>query len=164
MTCDTGAYIPRFLWYSIHRTRNHEPTGRRHWWFIDGWPEQLIRVTAIWIPGCWSGESRRKLHENSDAWWRLCSSVNWVIIGSGNGLSPNGRQAISCNNAVLLPTGSLGMTFNQNFPNVIIWKCRLQNDDHFVQASVFSPRAYLTHSIIISCMRVIILSNLILRW
>ena len=32
---------------------------------------------------------------NIDAWWRTYASVNWVIIASGNGLSPVKRQAIT---------------------------------------------------------------------
>ena len=38
--------------------------------------------------------------------------MNWVIIGSGNGLSPVRRQAITWTNADLLPIGLLGTYFS----------------------------------------------------
>ena len=40
-------------------------------------------------------------------------SVNWIIIGSGNGLSPVRRHAITWTNADLLSTGLLGTSFSE---------------------------------------------------
>ena len=40
-------------------------------------------------------------------------SLNWVSIGSGNGLSPVQRQAITWTNAGLLSTGPLGTIFHE---------------------------------------------------
>ena len=40
-------------------------------------------------------------------------SVNWVSIGSGNGLSPVQRQAITWTNAGLLSIGPLGTNFSE---------------------------------------------------
>ena len=39
--------------------------------------------------------------------------MNWVSIGSGNGLSPGRRQAIIWNNAGLLSIGPLGTSFSE---------------------------------------------------
>ena len=44
---------------------------------------------------------------------RLYASVNWVSIGSGNGLSPVRRQAITWTNAKLLSIGLLGTNFSE---------------------------------------------------
>ena len=41
-------------------------------------------------------------------WCRICASMKWVNLGSGNGLSPNRRQAITWTNADLLSTGPFG--------------------------------------------------------
>ena len=38
----------------------------------------------------------------TEAEWRIHASVNWVIIGSGNGLSPMRRQAITWTNVDIL--------------------------------------------------------------
>ena len=40
-------------------------------------------------------------------------SVNWVSIGSGNGLSPVRRQAITWTNGDLLSIGPLGINFSE---------------------------------------------------
>ena len=39
--------------------------------------------------------------------------MNWLIIGSGNGLSPGRHQAIAWTNAGLLSTGPLGTKFSE---------------------------------------------------
>ena len=44
---------------------------------------------------------------------RTYTSVNWVIIGSGNGLSPVWRQAITWTKADLLSIGLLGTNFSE---------------------------------------------------
>ena len=67
--------------------------------------------------------------QHTQAWWHIYGSVNWVTIGSGNGLSPNRWQAITWTNTDLLsnePSGinfsdiSIKMHFNQEnaFKNV----------------------------------------------
>ena len=43
----------------------------------------------------------------------IYSSVNWAIIGSGNGLSPVRHQAITWTNAGLLSIGLLGTSFSE---------------------------------------------------
>ena len=45
--------------------------------------------------------------------WCICSSVNWVIIESDNGLSPVGFQAISSINAAILTIRPQGIYFNE---------------------------------------------------
>ena len=54
--------------------------------------------------------------------WCMYTSVNWVNIGSGNGLVPARRLAIAWTNADLLPTQCLGIScFPWNFKtNTII--------------------------------------------
>ena len=44
---------------------------------------------------------------------RFYASVNWVSIGSDNGLSPGRRQAIAWTNAGLLLNGPLGINFSE---------------------------------------------------
>ena len=43
----------------------------------------------------------------------MYASVNWVIIGSGNGLSPVRRQAITWTNDALLSFGLMGTDFSE---------------------------------------------------
>ena len=43
----------------------------------------------------------------------IYASVNWVSIGSDNGLSPSRRQAITWTNADLLSIGPLGTNFSE---------------------------------------------------
>ena len=45
--------------------------------------------------------------------------MNWVSIGSGNGLSPALRQAITWTNADLLSIGPLGTTFSENWIEIL---------------------------------------------
>ena len=69
------------------------------------------------------------------------ASVNWAIIDSDNGLSPEWWQIIWPNAAILL-IGPLGINFNeilikilQFFSRTYFWRCRLQILVHFVLAS-----------------------------
>ena len=66
-----------------------------------------------------------------------------TIIGSDNGLSPGRRQAIIWINAGILLIGVLGTNFNEILVEIhnfhsrkSISKCRLENDGHFVSASM----------------------------
>ena len=61
----------------------------------------------------------------------MYASLNWVIISSGNGLSPVRRQAIAWANGDLLSIGPLGTNFSEirtkNFHSwKCIWKCCLR--------------------------------------
>ena len=47
-----------------------------------------------------------------DSRWRIYASVDWLIIGSDNSLSPGRRQAIIWINAGILLTGPLATNFN----------------------------------------------------
>ena len=66
--------------------------------------------------------------------WHICASLNWVIIGSDNGLSPVRPQAIIWTNADLDSQFNtkkhILMKFYLNFEYLHstkwIWKCRLQ--------------------------------------
>ena len=49
-----------------------------------------------------------------EAEWRIYASLNWVTIGSDNGLSPGRRQAIIWTNAGILLIGPLGTNFSEN--------------------------------------------------
>ena len=69
--------------------------------------------------------------------------VSLTIIASYNGLSPGQRQAIKWTNAGILLIGPLGTTFSEisikfiHFhPRKCISKYRLENDGHFVSASM----------------------------
>ena len=68
------------------------------------------------------------------------ASVNLASIGSDNGLAPDRCQAIIWTNAGSLWIGPLRTTFKSRYNNFLIkrliWKCRLQNEGHFVSASV----------------------------
>ena len=49
-----------------------------------------------------------------EAEWRIYASLNWVIIGSDNGLSPGRRHAIIWTNAGILLIGPLGTNYSEN--------------------------------------------------
>ena len=73
----------------------------------------------------------------------IYASVNWVSIGSGNGLSPVRCQAITWTNAYLLSSGPLGTNFNEILITILtfslkkcMWKCRLWNGGHFFQGEM----------------------------
>ena len=53
--------------------------------------------------------------------WVWYASVNWVSIGSDNGLSPIRRQAIILTNAGLLSIGPLGTNFSEIFIKIQIF-------------------------------------------
>ena len=58
--------------------------------------------------------------------WRRYASVNWIDIGSGNGLSPVRRQAITWANALLLSIRPMGTIFCEiwiKIQNFHSWKC-----------------------------------------
>ena len=66
-----------------------------------------------------------------------------IIIGSDNILSLAKCQVIICNNVGLFFTGPLGMNLDCYEYTIIhlricIWKWHLQNDSHFVQASMLT--------------------------
>ena len=54
----------------------------------------------------------------NEAEWRIYASLNWVIIGSDNGLSPVRRQAIIWTNAVVLLIGPLGTNFSETLMGI----------------------------------------------
>ena len=56
---------------------------------------------------------RSQLIQPIEAEWRIYASLNWVIIGSDNGLSPVRRQAIIWTNAPILLIGTLGTNFSE---------------------------------------------------
>ena len=71
---------------------------------------------------------------------RIYASMNWVSIGSGNGLSPVRRQAITRTNADILSIGPLGTKFNKIWIEILtfslkkcVWKCFLWNGGRFDQ-------------------------------
>ena len=48
-----------------------------------------------------SVEDQIQMHHHLQKWWYIYVSEKWVIIGSGNGLAPVGRHAITWTNADL---------------------------------------------------------------
>ena len=74
--------------------------------------------------------------------WLSHASVNFTIIGSDNGLSPDWCQAIIWTNAGILLIGPLGTNFSEILiefkyfhSGKYIWKC-LENGGYFVSASM----------------------------
>ena len=60
-----------------------------------------------------STEQRAKHTTWLEAEWRIYASLNWVIIGSDNGLAPVQRHAIIWTNAVILLIGPSGTNFSE---------------------------------------------------
>ena len=74
---------------------------------------------------------------------RIYASLNWVIIGSNNGLSPGWRQAIIWTNALILSIRPHGTYLNEILFKIQIYllkKCTwiscLWNGGHFVQGGM----------------------------
>ena len=63
-----------------------------------------------------------------------------AVIGSDNGLSPDRRQPIIWTNAGILLIGPSGTNFREIVIEIhtfsFIWKCRLENNGHFVSVSM----------------------------
>ena len=59
-----------------------------------------------------------------EAQWRIYASLNWVIIGSDNGLSPVRRQAIIWTNAGILLIGPLGTNFSEILIGIHTFSCK----------------------------------------
>ena len=68
-------------------------------------PAPIIVSVDRNIVGRWTSDISYELIE---AKWRIYASLNWVIIGSDNGLSPVRCQAIIWTNAGILLIGPLG--------------------------------------------------------
>ena len=74
----------------------------------------------------------------------MYASLNWVSTGSGNGLSPVRRQAITWTSADLLSIRPLGTNFSEiqiEIQNLSFMKTHLnlssaQNGGHFVQGEM----------------------------
>ena len=72
----------------------------------------------------------------------MYTPVNWVIIGSGSGLSPVRRQAITWTNAALLIELWEQISVNSNLNSTIsiqensFESVVCQNDSHFVQGEM----------------------------
>ena len=67
--------------------------------------------------------------------------MNWVSIGSGNGLSPIRHQAITWTNAVLLSTGLLGTNFSEIWVRILSFSF---NKMHFKISSARMAAIYLS--------------------
>ena len=83
-----------------------------------------------WGNSSWSGHAAPHRGTKVIAPWCCINvSVNWVSIGSGNGLSRVRHQAVNWTNADLLSTGLLGTNFSENWIGIhlrkCIWNCRL---------------------------------------
>ena len=70
-------------------------------------------LTSLWVnPHIWPWICDVH-HDIFEAGWRIYVPLKRVIVGSGNGLSPVRRQAITRTNGELLPIGPLGTKFNE---------------------------------------------------
>ena len=100
----------------------------------------ILQILKLLCPVDSMYTSVSRVH-NSSPKCRIYLSVNWIIIGSGNGLSPVRHQAITWTNDGLL---SIGLHFQWNlnrnsiifiqeksFKNVVC-----QNGGHFVQTEM----------------------------
>ena len=72
----------------------------------------LSRLRSAWAPR----EPREDMYAIHPPYWRIYVPVNWVSIGSGNGLSPIQRQAIIWTNAI-----------NWNLGNKLQWNLTDRN-------------------------------------
>ena len=121
-----------------------------HWYLQQMWHISVCnRINRFWhvchcMPGTYRTRGKYISQYLIEAEWRIYASVNFVNIGSDNGLSPEWRQAIIWTNAGFLSTGSLGINFSGIWVEIVkfslkkcIWKCRLQNVGHFVWTSMW---------------------------
>ena len=72
----------------------------------------MIWVALVQIMAC-RLFSLGEMSQLIEAEWRIHASLNWVIIGSDNGLSPVRRQAIIWTNTGILLIGPLGTNFSE---------------------------------------------------
>ena len=74
----------------------------------------LFTMSAVCdIRGYKQGRQNMVVHQLIEAEWRIYASLNWVILGSDNGLSPVRRQAIIWTNSGILLIWHLGTNFNE---------------------------------------------------
>ena len=66
-------------------------------------------------------------HINSSPPSAAYESVNWVIIGSGNGLSPVRRQAVTWTNAGLLSIALLGTNFSEIWIEILSFSFKIMH-------------------------------------
>ena len=110
------------------------------WWFMGHYQVPDMTLTQFWL--CMAHNMQRV--NSSPPWCCIYASVNWASIGSGNGLSPVRRQAITWTRAGLLSIGLNGNEFqwNSNRNSVIFIQENAfeivicQNDGHFVQGEM----------------------------
>ena len=72
--------------------------------FVIRWRNRNIPKIFLFLKHCFNPSPQE---------CRIYASLNWVSIGSGNGLSPARRQAIAWTNAHLLSIGPLGTNFSE---------------------------------------------------
>ena len=81
------------------------------------WPETLTDNWLLTEPlksNVWEIHLRYdNFHLLISSCWCIYAPLNWVSIGSGNGLSPVWCQAITWTNADFLSTGPLGTNFSE---------------------------------------------------
>ena len=53
--------------------------------------------------------------------WCIYASIKWTSIGSGNGLVPNGAQAITWTNVDVLPIGPIGTHCSEIWIEIVIF-------------------------------------------
>ena len=98
---------------------------------------------VMWLDCCIYRKTFGTSQSSNTTQCRIYASVNWINIGSGNGLSPIRCQAITWTNAALMSIWPLGTNFSEIWiktQNVSFskctWKCRLQNGGHVVQEEI----------------------------
>ena len=93
-------------WPIIHGVLWHSPSSN----FTENVPDNNLGLQPH-IPGANGLTHLPQCH--------IYASVNWVSIGSGNGLPPKMRQAITWTNANLLSIGLLGTNFSENWIKIV---------------------------------------------
>ena len=149
--------------------------------WLSTWPfDPLQKLHAVWYKI--NDHTCPNKHKVSDSlqvayklispWCRIFASVNWVHIGSGNGLSPVRGQAITWTNADLLSVELPGTNFSEIWIGILSFSFQenaseiffCQNGGHFVQGErsyggCVDGLLWISH-----CVMQIILSGHVLAW
>ena len=102
--------LPEPMPFYCHLANINEAWIKIYWLSVEKIYQNML--SGEWQPFCCSG-----LNILIEAKWCIYASLNWVIIGSDNGLSPVRRQAIIWTNAGILlfgPRNKLHWNFNWN--------------------------------------------------
>ena len=130
---------------NCHASSSCTSTPSKCWWEwqqnrteINTWHIELFHKSEVCLPKLYHSSLKFKLDSSPPS----ATSVNWVCIGSGNGLSPIWHQAIIWTSTGLLSIGPSGTNFSEILTKIqkfsftkmhltILWK-----GGHFVQGEM----------------------------